>query len=117
MIAQHASQAAPVEKTILIDCFAGVGGNCIAFAQSHRWSKVYAIEQNPQALECAKHNAQIYGVLDKISWHLGDCFTVIASQLRETQGSAVLFASPPWGGMLDTTLGGIPKLNIIRAQI
>ena len=99
-IAQHVSEGASAAKAILIDCFAGVGGNSIAFALSDRWKKVYAIEKDPRALACAQHNAQLYGVHDKISWYLGDCFEVIAGQLRELHQAAVLFASPPWGGRL-----------------
>ena len=99
-IAQHVSEAASATKAVLIDCFAGVGGNTIAFARSNRWKRVYAIEKDPHALACAKHNARIYGVHNKISWYLGDCFDVVTSQLRDLHQCAVLFASPPWGGRL-----------------
>ncbi|KAL8825129.1 MAG: hypothetical protein Q9191_004597 [Dirinaria sp. TL-2023a] len=99
-IAQHVSEAASAKKAVLIDCFAGVGGNTIAFARSDRWTRVYAIEKNPHALACAKHNARLYGVHNKISWYLGDCFDIISGQLRDLHQYAVLFASPPWGGRL-----------------
>ncbi len=82
----------------MIDCFAGVGGNVIAFAQSERWKRVYAIEKDPRALACAKHNAEIYGVRDKISWFEGDCFEILRNELVELCSHSVIFASPPWGG-------------------
>ena len=83
----------------MIDCFSGVGGNAIAFANSNRWNRVYAIEKDPDVLACAKHNAKIYGCQDKISWYEGDCFAVLLR--REFEGlrtESVVFASPPWGG-------------------
>ncbi|KAL6714654.1 hypothetical protein ACLMJK_008079 [Lecanora helva] len=97
-IAQHMSETASNEKSVLIDCFAGVGGNAIAFARSHRWKRIYAIERSPAAIACAKHNAKIYGVYDKISWYEGDCFSVLQKQLAGIGEHSVVFASPPWGG-------------------
>lgn len=83
----------------MIDCFAGVGGNVIAFAQSERWKRVYAIEKDSRALACAKHNAEIYGVRDSISWYEGDCFEILRNELAELGQHSILFASPPWGGL------------------
>ncbi|KAL9627298.1 MAG: hypothetical protein Q9164_007645, partial [Protoblastenia rupestris] len=97
-IADHVAAAAGPEKCILIDCFAGVGGNVIAFAQNERWTRVYAIEKDKATLECAKHNAEIYGVQEKISWYLGDCFEVLRVELQELKKHSIIFASPPWGG-------------------
>lgn len=89
----------PQSKTVLIDAFAGVGGNTIAFALSGKWQQIFAIEKDPATLACAKHNAEIYGVAKKIFWINGDCFEEIKK--RFTAGmkeKAVVFASPPWGG-------------------
>ncbi|MCJ1223924.1 hypothetical protein MMC12_000567 [Toensbergia leucococca] len=97
-IAQHIADSAPPEKGILIDAFAGAGGNTIAFAQSGRWKRVYAIEKDPTVLACAKHNAEVYGVQDKISWYEGDCFEIIQKELVDVGEVSVVFASPPWGG-------------------
>ena len=98
-IAQHMASADLPGKTIIVDCFAGVGGNTISFARSNRWVRVYAIENDPTALECAKHNAKIYGVSDRISWFLGDCFEIIRNKLSSIRAESVVFASPPWGGV------------------
>ncbi|PGH04652.1 hypothetical protein AJ80_08486 [Polytolypa hystricis UAMH7299] len=97
-IAQHMEASAPKDRSILIDAFAGAGGNAIAFAQSNRWKRIYAIEKNPAVLRCAKHNAMIYGVEDKITWFEGDSFEIINSHLKELAPYSVIFASPPWGG-------------------
>ena len=88
----------PANKGILIDAFAGAGGNAIAFARSGRWNRVYAIEKDAKMLACAKHNAAVYGVEDKISWFEGDCFEIIQKELADVGEFAVIFASPPWGG-------------------
>ena len=82
----------------MIDCFAGVGGNVIAFAQSDRWKRICAVEKDPRALACAKHNAEIYGVRDRISWYEGDCFEILRKGLAGLGPHSILFASPPWGG-------------------
>ena len=97
-IAEHVAAAASANKKVLIDCFAGIGGNTIAFVKSHRWTKVYAIEKDPLMIACAKHNAGIYGITEEVSWHEGDCFQVL-KELGELVQQSVIFASPPWGGV------------------
>ncbi|KAI5307333.1 hypothetical protein KEM56_007267 [Ascosphaera pollenicola] len=97
-IASDIATATPPEKKILIDAFAGAGGNTIAFAASGRWMRVYAIEKDEATLECAKKNAEVYGISDKIFWFLGDCFEVLKNQLKDLGQWSVVFGSPPWGG-------------------
>jgi trimethylguanosine synthase len=95
-IAAHIAESAPEEKTVIIDAFAGVGGNAIALARSGRWERVFAIEKDPKTMKCAKHNAEIYGVSSKIFWLTGDCFEAISR--FSGNKNVVIFASPPWGG-------------------
>ncbi|KAI5291760.1 hypothetical protein KEM54_000552 [Ascosphaera aggregata] len=98
-IALDIASATPPSKKILIDAFAGVGGNTIAFAASGRWMRVYGIEKDEATLECAKRNAEVYGVSGKITWFLGDCFELLKKgQLKQLGDWSVVFASPPWGG-------------------
>lgn len=92
------ADAAPIDKSIIIDCFAGVGGNTIAFARSKRWTHIYAIEKDRDTIACAKQNAMIYGVAEKIIWIEADCFEVLDGALSQIGERAVIFASPPWGG-------------------
>ncbi|KAI9770994.1 MAG: hypothetical protein M1840_002698 [Geoglossum simile] len=108
-IAAHLANA--TSATTIIDLFAGAGGNTIAFAQSGHWEKVIAIEKDPLAITCAKYNAEIYGVRDKIQWIEGDCFEVLKNENHSFfafGGSCVLFASPPWGAREKTDLGLFP---------
>lgn len=96
-IAEHVA-AAPESKTVLIDTFAGAGGNTIAFARSGRWERIFAVEKDPSVLACAKHNAEVYGVANKIWWIEGDIFKVLKKELKSAAKDAVIFGSPPWGG-------------------
>lgn len=101
-IAEHLAASVPKEKVVLVDAFAGAGGNTIAFAKSGRWKRVYAIEKNLAVLACAKHNAKIYGVETGITWFEGDCFEILKNQLKDLGPYSMVFASPPWGGKLFT---------------
>ncbi|XP_035833713.1 uncharacterized protein LOC110879425 isoform X1 [Helianthus annuus] len=76
---------------IIVDCFTGVGGNAIRFAQ--RSTHIIAIDIDPKKIEYAQHNAAVYGVTDLIEFITGDCF-ILAQKLK----ADVVFLSPPWGG-------------------
>ena len=54
---------------------------------------VIAIDIDPVKIECARHNARVYGVEDRIDFILAD-FLQVAPFLR----ADVIFLSPPWGG-------------------
>ncbi|KIX98295.1 uncharacterized protein Z520_05596 [Fonsecaea multimorphosa CBS 102226] len=108
-IAQHMAEAVPEGKSIIFDVMCGVGGNTIAFALSGKWKRVYAIEKDAATLACAKHNAEIYGVADRITWFQGDCFEILGLDETKKENTVealktiastygVIFASPPWGG-------------------
>ena len=100
-IAEHIASA-PKSKGILIDAFAGAGGNTIAFAKSGRWNQIFAVEKDPKVLACAKRNAEVYGVAKKIWWIEGDVFEALGKRLKGVAKSAVVFGSPPWGGQYST---------------
>ncbi|KAF9962684.1 Trimethylguanosine synthase [Mortierella alpina] len=83
--------AARCASDIIIDAFCGVGGNSIQFALTcHR---VIAIDIDPVRLECAKNNARVYGVEDRIEFICGDYMTLIPGLKADA-----VFLSPPWGG-------------------
>ena len=86
----------------IVDAFCGVGGNTIAFAQT--CERVIAIDNDKTRLRLARHNATIYGVVDRIEFVLGD-FVQLARTLVGRGGARqggrvvdVIFLSPPWGG-------------------
>ncbi|KAJ1296888.1 hypothetical protein BS78_01G336300 [Paspalum vaginatum] len=88
-IAKH--HASRVGAGVTIDCFTGVGGNAIQFAT--KCKHVIAVDIDPQKIDCAHHNASIYGVNDHIDFIVGDCTHIAPSLKGETA-----FMSPPWGG-------------------
>ncbi|KAL7270102.1 putative diacylglycerol O-acyltransferase tgs1 [Rhizina undulata] len=95
-IAQHIFSAPSI--TTVVDAFCGVGGNSIQFALSPKCSKVIAIDRNPIAIQCARHNAKIYGVEDKIEFIVGDFFKLVATEPGKLRTASAVFLSPPWGG-------------------
>jgi trimethylguanosine synthase len=98
-IAKHVALASPPGKKILIDAFGGVGGNVIQFALSGRWERIFAVEKDKVKVQCARNNAEVYGVGKKVFWITGDVFEALGKRLKSLGQEAVIFASPPWGGM------------------
>ena len=64
---------------IIIDAFCGMGGNSIQFAFT--CERVIAIDIDPVKLHCARHNAFVYGVADRIEFIQGD-FMQLARTLK-----------------------------------
>lgn len=90
-IAYHHASKIGNAPSLVLDAFCGVGGNAIQFAlQGHC---VIAVDHHSERLQMAKHNAQIYGVENRIEFLLADAFDVT----ENFQVDAV-FVSPPWGG-------------------
>ncbi|XP_013413259.1 trimethylguanosine synthase [Lingula anatina] len=88
-IAEHIAERCRCD--LIVDAFCGVGGNAIQFALT--CERVIAIDIDPVKLECARHNAEVYGVADRIEFIQGD-YMEVATELK----ADVVFLSPPWGG-------------------
>lgn len=82
----------------IVDAFCGVGGNAIQFANT--CDKVIAIDNDETRLDCARKNAELYGVDHKIDFVLAD-FVEWAKGRIESKDVLVdvVFLSPPWGGI------------------
>ncbi len=90
----------------VIDAGCGAGGNSIGFARAG--SKVWAIEQDAARLAMARHNAERYGVAERITFLHGDALALVPQLDAE-----LLFVDPPWGQAYDhirTTLSELPLL-------
>lgn len=67
--------------------------------------KVIAIDNSPVRLACARANARIYGVEDRITFILADYVEWAKARAkdmasgREKEEIEVIFMSPPWGGI------------------
>ncbi|KAI8990764.1 RNA cap guanine-N2 methyltransferase-domain-containing protein [Mycotypha africana] len=89
LIASHIAQRC--QSDVVVDAFCGCGGNSIQFAFT--CERVIAIDIDPVKLHCARENAKIYGVADRIEFILGNFF-----ELAPSLKADVVFLSPPWGG-------------------
>jgi trimethylguanosine synthase len=97
-IAVDLARTTDPSKTKIVDIFAGIGGNTIAFALSGRWEEIIAVENDASAIACGQHNASVYGVSDKITWVKADCFSYMTENPDIEYSKTIVFASPPWGG-------------------
>ncbi|KAI8808912.1 RNA cap guanine-N2 methyltransferase-domain-containing protein [Cladochytrium replicatum] len=88
-IAAHISERCKCD--VIVDAFCGVGGNAIQFART--CNTVLAIDIDPQKIACARRNAELYGVSERIEFIVGDFFELAPSINADT-----VFLSPPWGG-------------------
>jgi hypothetical protein len=77
----------------VVDAFCGAGGNAIALARMPWCRQVVAVELDPERLAMARHNAGIYGVLDRIRFVQGDFFALAPSLASQAQAC---FLDPPW---------------------
>ncbi|KAK7719679.1 putative diacylglycerol O-acyltransferase tgs1 [Diaporthe eres] len=122
MAAKHARRRQ--KPSVVIDLFAGAGGNTIQFALSGVWDRVIAVEWDAATLACAQHNAEVYEVAEYVTFVHADCFDFLnrlanrpdslddalnvrlgldlggGSSAAEALARGVeVFASPPWGGV------------------
>ncbi|GBG26279.1 Trimethylguanosine synthase [Hondaea fermentalgiana] len=93
-IAEHIAERC--RSNIVVDAFAGAGGNAIQFAFT--CEHVIAIEIDRERLEMARHNARVYGVEDRIEFILGDAIQILAMLAERGTPVDAIFISPPWGG-------------------
>uniref|UniRef100_A0A914MWE6 Trimethylguanosine synthase n=1 Tax=Meloidogyne incognita TaxID=6306 RepID=A0A914MWE6_MELIC len=118
MLAQHvADRLVRIRDCIILDAFAGSGGNSIQFALKGAF--VYAIDLDPVKLRCSARNAQIYGARDRINFICGNffhiCKSLIGARKYKEENKIVkssypyttdlypfaidaVYLSPPWGG-------------------
>lgn len=76
---------------------------CLLGASVLTIALVIALDTSPTRLALARHNAQIYGVADRIEFILTDYISFVNSHLSLPQTTStrkidVVFLSPPWGG-------------------
>ncbi|MCX9010174.1 MAG: methyltransferase domain-containing protein [Candidatus Methanoperedens sp.] len=78
-----------LKTDIIADLGCGIGGQVIFFAKECR--KVYAVERNPEKLEYAKKNCELYGV-NNVEFILGDA---LSEGVRERVSDADIIFSDP----------------------
>eukprot|EP00004_Rigifila_ramosa_P020566 TRINITY_DN5345_c0_g1_i3.p1 TRINITY_DN5345_c0_g1~~TRINITY_DN5345_c0_g1_i3.p1 ORF type:complete len:452 (-),score=108.63 TRINITY_DN5345_c0_g1_i3:17-1372(-) len=90
-VAKHTAER--MSCGLVVDGFCGAGGNSIQLAATCQ--HVVAIDIDPLKIKQAKHNAEIYGVADKITFLVGDFFEIAPQYIGQADA---VFMSPPWGG-------------------
>lgn len=87
---------------VVIDAFAGVGGNAIQLARRDSRTRVIAVECDPERIELARHNAAVYGVENRIEFVCADFVALLNDpswpRLAPHEALTAVFLSPPWGG-------------------
>ena len=79
---EHRRVASQVEEgEIVVDLFAGVGPFSIQIAQNRQNVTVYAVDVNPDAVDCLKKNIRLDGTIGKVHPILGDARQVVKSKL------------------------------------
>ncbi len=90
----------------VVDVCCGSGGNSLGFARAG--CQVTAIELDAARAADARHNAQLYGVADRVQIRVGDARAILPSIEAD-----LAFIDPPWGRDYDkqaTRLSDLPLL-------
>ena len=98
-IASHvARRVVPTASSSLVifDAFCGCGGNAIAFALAGAF--VISCDIDPKKIECAKHNAKVYGVESRLEFIVGDSALLLKGLAGRRPTVDVVCLAPPWGG-------------------
>ena len=96
----------------VLDLTCGAGGNTIGFARAG--CRVIAVDSDSTRLELAAHNARVYGVADRIEFHVVDARQAV----REHQAE-LAFVDPPWSGWdkRRTSLADLPLLAVLLPDL
>lgn len=90
----------------VLDACCGVGGNAIAFARMG--CRVTALERVPERVAMARHNADLYGVLDRIRFQTADALRCVPQLTAD-----LLFVDPPWGADWPRAGLGLCQLELL----
>lgn len=86
-------------KSVIMELFAGAGGNYIQFALQGAY--VLAVEISPKKIQLGMNNANVYGVLNYIEFIQADVYQFLPLLISHQQKYPIIdavFLSPPWGG-------------------
>ena len=94
---KHAAHVAG-KVMLVLDAFAGCGGNAIACAREHAY--VVACDLSPLRLAETQHNAGVYGVAQYVDCVAADWTSLAEAMFRHGRSdlAQAVFLTPPWGG-------------------
>lgn len=94
----------------VLDATCGVGGFAIAFARAG--ARVVAVEPDRTRRSCARHNAELYGVLDRI-----ELVDARAEEVLGQVAAELVVVDPPWGVDWDRGRTGLADLPLLEALL
>ena len=103
-IAEHTAERFS-GNTIVLDAFAGAGGNAIQFALRDDIGFVLGVELDFSRAQHCQHNARVYNAHKRMDVICADSLTLMRSMRRVVDA---VFLSPPWGGPKYKTLIPFP---------
>lgn len=88
---EHRRVASLIEEgETVVDLFAGVGPFSIQIARNHQNATVYAVDVNPDAVECLKKNIRINRVTGRVHPILGNAREVVKNRLSGVADRAIM---------------------------
>jgi 16S rRNA G966 N2-methylase RsmD len=93
IIIPRLGETTSIDQLVITDMTAGVGGNCIPFAQHFKY--VNAIDIDPTRVRYLGFNNNLYG-LKNMNIYLGDSVSMLLDDDMIRQD--IIFIDPPWGG-------------------
>ncbi|MDD5945759.1 MAG: 23S rRNA (uracil(1939)-C(5))-methyltransferase RlmD [Clostridia bacterium] len=104
-----AVDAAELKKSdTVIDVYCGIG--TIALFASQRAGKVHGIEIVPQAIEDAKHNAEINGI-SNVTFEAGKAEDILPRMYNEGKRADVIFLDPPRKGLEPSVIDAVASMK------
>jgi 23S rRNA (uracil1939-C5)-methyltransferase len=96
----------------IVDLYCGAGTFALFFAK--HGADVFGIEESRQAVAEAQNNAELNGLVERVSFHSGRVEQEIAKrEAREAlQRAQIVFLDPPRKGSDETTLGAIATAGV-----
>lgn len=89
----------PETITTIVDATAHIGGDAILFASAFPFAKIIALDKDPNAIECLKHNTQKFSDFERFDIRCMDCIEWIRDRHLDSPIKAdFYYFDPPWGG-------------------
>lgn len=81
----------------LLVCDVGTGSGCIPIALAKRFGdlKLYALDISDPAIQCARENAELLGIMDRVCFLQGDLFEPLKNMAAQPKMNLII-SNPPY---------------------